>query len=564
MQLSTSGTCAMGLLIGACALSAFLAVRTLLGQLRPLCPSLRAVVLAGVAAGFLALGCRLCVAEGFVSWAPYLDQWHAEISGVAVPLAHGTLGLGDMVAGNNEHRVILTRAVSLSCMLLDGSWDNRPLVVVNYLLESCLVGWVCALAWGSVGWARGSVVAAMAILPMALVSDWETIISSNQMQFVFMAFGSVIALSLAHDFSRRSPGAWAAFAIAALMLASMASGFLTAASLAATAVVVAIAERRSPRGIALFCAACAALVAVGWLTRVDFTALYPIYAKSAGGWFRAFIMYAGWPLSMTGMGAVVLWAPWAVLLATTLYRRAAAPLAPFAIGLGIWALLQSCALGFARAGFLGTMSSRYTEFLGWDIVANAAALAILAGSGTRGRRAAAWAAILAWAAWVAAAEVRRSEAFRPDLVTFREQTREHEQRLGTFMRTGDARVIESVGFPRIPYNAVDILPVLRDRSVLSLLPAPLRRDVVRDSYPALLASAEDGPFCFLAIRVLASGRLFLGAGALLLLAAAALSRFPAAEGRRRSPEPTGTGPAFAWPPRPGRSPASAQPGGART
>ncbi len=558
MQLSASVTFAMGLLFMACAFSAYLAVRALLSQLRPLAPALGSVVMAGVAAGALALGCRLCVAEGFVSWAPYLDQWHAELSGVAVPLAHGTLGLGDLAAGNNEHRVIRTRAVSLGCMLLDGSWDNRPLVVVNYLLESCLVGWVCALAWGSLGWARGSVVAALAILPMMLVSDWETIVSSNQMQFVFMAFGSVIALSLSHDASARSPAAWAALALAALMLASMASGFLTAASLAATAAAVAFAERRPLARIAAFCAACAALAAAGWLTRVNFTALYPIYAKSAGGWFRAFLMYAGWPLSMTGLGAVVLWAPWAALLASTLVRRVVAPLAPFAIGLGIWCLLQSCALGFARAGFLGTMSSRYTEFLGWGVVANAASLAVLAAAGTRARRACAWAAIAAWVAWVGAAEVRRSAEFRPQLVSFREQTREHEQRLGTFMRTGDARVIESVGFPRIPYEAAYILPVVRDTSVQPLLPAPMRRELVRDEGPALLDCAQDGPLCFLSIRVLACGRLLVAAGTLLLLAALALARRPP------SREPTGTGPAFAWPPQPVRSPASAQPGGART
>src|ERR1035441_7788755 len=98
---------------------------------------------------------RLSVAGGHVSWAPYLDQWGAEISGVVAPLAHGTLGWRDLVAGNNEHRVLLTRALSLAVIECNGAWDNRVLVIGNYLLESLLVAWVCALAWSCLGWARG-------------------------------------------------------------------------------------------------------------------------------------------------------------------------------------------------------------------------------------------------------------------------------------------------------------------------------------------------------------------------------------------------------------------------
>jgi hypothetical protein len=550
MHISTSVAAGLAALLAAGAFAAGGSLRALLKQLKPPVGGPSCLLMAGVAAALLAFGCRLCVADGLVSWSPYLDQWHAEISGVAVPLAHGTLGLADLVSSNNEHRVILTRAVALGVLIVDGSWDNRVLVVVNYVLESIAVAWVCVLAWGSLGWARGSVVCAAAFLPMLLVCDWETIVSSNQMQFAFMAVGSVIGLSLAHDYTLRSLGSWSAVAAAVLMLGSMATGFLTALSLGATGLLVAYMDRRPVRKVAGFCAVCAGLAAAGWLTRVEFTALYPIYAKSAAGWMKAFLMYAAWPFPPNVMGFLGLWAPWGVLLSVALWRRKRPPLAAFAVGLGIWSLLQACALAWARAGFLGLVSSRYTEFLGWGFVANAASLVgLLGGVGkTRVARAVTWSIIAAWMAAVGGSDVWRSHSvYEPYLDDFRNHTREHEQRLGTFMRTDDARVIEGVTFPHIPYVADQIIPVLRDAAVQPLLPAPLRRDLVRDREPGLLPNVEDGPLNFLAIHVLGYGPGIVGTGIALLAGAFLLARRPVAA------PPRERGPASAWPRRRGRS-----------
>jgi hypothetical protein len=240
----------------------------------------------------------------------------------------------------------------------------------------------------------------------------------------------------------------------------------------------------------------------------------------------------------------------------TLRRRRLEPLATFGIGLGIWALLQSCALGWARAGFSGLVSSRYTEFLGWGFVANAASIAVLArGPGaTRVGRVVPWAVIAIWMSAVGGSEIWRSRViYDPYLETFRDQTREHERRLGTFMRTGDASVIESVAFPRIPYMAAQIIPVLRDTLVQPLLPAPLRRDLVRDRQPELLPGVRDGPLSFLAIHVLGCGPPVAGAGVALLVGAFMLSRRAAAKARLGdSPSPTGTVPASVLPRRPGR------------
>lgn len=528
MNIST-GVFGVGLvLLGLCAFSVVCALRVMAGQIGSSGANGRWLLLAACGAGLLTFGCRLWIAEGHVSWSPYADQWTAEITGMIGPLVHGTLGWRELFAGNNEHRVVLTRALSLAVVLANGAWDNRALVVANYALESLTVAWVCAVAWSVLGWARGSYVCAAALLPMFLVCDWEALVSSNQAQFVFMATGSVVALSLAQGYSLRTLGSWGALAVALLTLGSMASGFLTAAALAATGALVAFAEGRRLRSVAGFGAACAGIAALGWLTRVRFTALHFLYARDPADWLRAFLSYAAWPLAPGVLGFLALWLPWFVLLYRTLRHRRVQPLAPFALGLGLWDLLQSCALAWTRSGFSGLVSSRYTEFLAWGTVANAVAMVLIFSGAHRGggRRAASLAAMAVWLALVGGSEAWRSAAvYRPYFDSFRAETLEHERTLGTFMRTGDASVVESLSFPRIPmYSGELIVSILRDPQVVALLPGPLRRDQVRDREPQLLAAVQDGPLSLAAVRAEECGPGIAAAAVAVIAAALLLAR----------------------------------------
>jgi hypothetical protein len=505
-----------------CAFCACCAFRALLVQLASSGLSRRLVGLAALGMGVLVFGCRVCLGRGNVSWCPYLDQWYAEFGNLVTPLAHGTLGLHHLFAGNNEHRVFLTRMLSLAATLANGGWDNRVLVLANYLLEAVMVAWVCALAWASLGWLRGSYVGAAALLPMLLVCDWESIVSSNETQFVLMAFGTVMALSLAQGYSLRSLASWGALALSLLTLGSMVTGFLTAVAMMATGLAVALVSRRGLGCAAAFGAVCAALAALGWFTRVEFTALYPIYAKSPAQWLAAFLAYAAWPMPANLLGFAFMWLPWLALSWRTLRSREVQAFAPFALGLGLWDLMQACALAWSRSGLSELVSSRYTEFMAWDLVANAAAAALLAtGPRLQGRaRPAAWAAMLLWLSCAGGFEIWRSGAvYRPYLEEFHAQTLEHEQRLGTFMRKGDPTVISGVEFPHIPFAAKDILPTLGDPLVQPLLPAPLRRDLVRDRQPSLLNGVEDGPLSYVALRVFAFGPWIAAAGAALLASA---------------------------------------------
>jgi hypothetical protein len=518
MPISASVAGAVVVLLSACVFSAFCAFRTAAGWNAGAGASWRWRLVAACGIALFCLGCRLCIAEGKVSWAPYLDQWNAEMSGTLSPLAHGSLTLREVFAGNNEHRVVLTRIASMVAVAANGAWDNRVMVMATFLLQSAAVAWVFLLGWSALGWFRGSLVGAAALLPMFLVCDWENIVSGFQDQFGFMVLGSVVAFSLLGD-----DPAWArrgALVIALIMLGTMASGLLTGCAMAAAFTVVAFAARRwRPR--AGFIAACAAIAAFGWLTRHPFAPLPSLYAQGPGAWLSAFLAYGAWPLPPTLAGFACLWLPWCSLLAWILGKREAPTFSRFVIALGTWVLLQAGVLAWSRAGLSGLVSARYTEVLGWGFVANASAAAVLIAALRipLGARIAMVAAAAIWFGATAATEAWRSRAvYRPYFESFRSQTREHEERLEKFMSTGDASVIESVSFPHIPGTADEIVRLLQDPKVQPLLPGPLRRDLDRRKGIPESGLRGDGPLGKAAAFALRSGPWFASAGIAVLLA----------------------------------------------
>jgi len=478
---------------------------------------------AGVAIGVF--GARLVLANGRVSWAPYYDQWYSVIGGLLAPLAHGTLGWAQFVAANNEHRIVLTRALDLGSVLLNGEWDNRVPVVVMFLLQAMAAGWACAVSWSLLGWLRGTAVAFAVVLPAALVCDWENLVSGFQTQFGFLVLGSVVACSLLSGGPGRPITTAAILAICALLLGSMGSGLVTALVVGAVSFLSWRAGARTgPFPVALVSGA-AALFAAGWMIRPVF-ALVDLQAHGTADFLRALLAYASWPLAPHVVALLFLWAPWAVLALRAAAGRTVPTGFAFPLALGLWVLLQAAALAWSRAGLSGLVSSRYTEVLGWALVANAFAFALLVAPGVPGPwMRVARAGFPVWLLVVAGCEITRSqETYRPYLESFRAQTREQEERLGAFARTGEDGPLTTVAFPHIPAPPEVLLPLLRDPPVRSLLAAPLRRE-----FPSQAGAAvEAGPLSFLAVRALHGGAWLLGAGGLLLLSAAL-------SGRSRSP-----------------------------
>jgi hypothetical protein len=496
----------------------------------------------GCAAGIslLVLGLRLRVADGQVSFLPYLDQWEAEIAGLLGPMAHGTLGWRDFFAPNNEHRVVLTRLLSWAAVAANGEWDNRVMVVLGFVLQAGAIAGTGALAVRCLGWARGGLVALVALWPALLVCDWENVVSGFQSQFHVLILGSLAAFALLPRAWTHRGWRWAVWGLALVLLGSMASGLLTASTLAVATWLIGrqATGRGLPPASVRFAAGCLALAAFGALSRPTFTLLDSLHAQRGSELLSALLAYGAWPLPPSAFGLFVLWLPWC-LLTLRLVRRSAGsslpPLTPFAWSIGCWVLLQAAALAWARAGLLPLVSSRYTEVLVWGSVANAGSLMLILPTPGLNRRVHLFqvALVVLWLGAVGGFQVWRSETiYRPFFLSFRGQTLGQERRLEAFMRTDDGRGLETVQIPEIPYFAARIIPLMRDPGISALLPTPLRgakAERIRMSSRSNGGSSvpvHEGPLTRAAAWLLAHGSILgvLGAADLAALLISAVLR----------------------------------------
>jgi hypothetical protein len=510
-------------LIGLVIFAAWCALAWLLDQMRVFGRS-RSTMLVGVAGmGLLTLGARLALADGFVSWAPYLDQWDAEIAGLLLPLAHGTLGVADMVAPNNEHRVVLTRVLSLLSVSFNGEWDNRVEVLSVFILQALTVSWVSAVAWCVLGLARGTAVCLAMAVPMFLVCDWENLVVGFQVPFCIMILGSLVAFSLSSDPGGRTRYLLGACAAAVLVLGTLASGLLAALTIAGVAVGAAVAQRYGWRRLPLFCGAMAAIVIAGWMAEAHQGPGDTLGAQGVGDFLSAFLAYGAWPFPPSAIGFVLLWLPWSIFVVGSLRRRAVTPAAAFVTGTGLWVLLQAAAISFSRAGLSDLVRPRYTEILSLGLMVNAFAFLLLLDS--RGQdRPSRMARILAlalpiWLCCGAASEIGRSRTvYQPYLAGYRAQTLVYESRLGSFMRTGDEKFLTDTSFHHFPYVAERVVALARDPKVRMLLPAPMRQEFLRGHEPSAPAVVRAGPLTLIAVHAFRNGAWFLLAGTAMVLA----------------------------------------------
>jgi len=506
--------------------SAICAVRWLQASVASVNLRWRALLSASGGIGFLVLGLRLHVARGRISWAPYLDQWYAEIREIMLPYAHGTLTINGLFAGNNEHRIVLTRALSLLLVTINGEWDNRVTVIAMFVLQSLTVAWLCGVSWLFFGWIRGSLLSLVAILPMLLICDWENIVSGFQTQFGFLILGSVVAFAILEIPPSKNSEGWGAITIGILVLGSMASGLLTSLSLAFLGFFSLYVLRRRLSGRDRFYFLAFSIAAVGWITRSRFDPGPIIKAQSLLEFMSAFLAYGSWPLPPTILGIMLLWIPTILLFIRILMRRDLDSRDSFVLVLGFWVLLQAGALAWSRAGLSNLVSSRYTEVLSLSVFANTMAVLTITTTARFGNaKIPAWLAAALWIVIVAGAQVYRSEMiYRSYFDSFSARSLERESRLLEFTRSDDQRVITETQFPHIPCPAEILIPLMRDKSLRRYFPAPIRREIARGAGAQGAFATEAGPLSFLAVHSLRNSWWFTGTGFFGLICAFFIAR----------------------------------------
>lgn len=448
-------------------------------------------VLVGVA--LLAWGLKLGLADsgpGGLSPLPFWDAWDGEISGVAEPLASGTLDPAAWFRPHNEHRIVPTRLVAGLVTFVDGAWDNRVTVAVSLLWLGLALAVLVAVPAGCGDRTAAAACAVVVLAFAAGAADWENTVSGFQGQFHAALLFSVLAFAVV---ARARPGFATGACVAATVLAAMLSmGAGLPAALAA--LVGAGIAWRSERGgmygpsgqrhLTLLTILVPVLVA-GTFLRTRVPGHDALRADGLGGIAEALLHYGTWPFPAHPVALVLLWLPSAALLGHALWRGEPRASHRFLLMLAAYGFGLCLALAESRAATLPHISSRYTTSLALGLVANAGCAAcilrlLLPHAAHRPWRAG---AALAFAAVCAAAVLHRSAWHgHPAAEGYGAASARRTALLLRHAAEPDAGVLRTAAPEDLAYpDRTRLGELTRDPAVVAVLPAAYRRATGR--YP---------------------------------------------------------------------------------
>lgn len=301
----------------------------------------------GAALFCIVLGGRLLWLHLYSRPVPFWDEWEGDALYILIPFLGGFLDWGAMVMTQWEHRILLTRVITLFGTLLNGEWDVRVAMTVSAIMYSATIALV-ATALGSTGHRIGMLAGLVLAVAAALPFDFNNVLWGGQTQMYGLVLLAITVLSLA---AARRITPWVAIAAASgslISLFTMGAGPVAPGCAVGICLVRGWFERDQRRALAGLAGIFFLAALLGVFLHSSSRAHVPFYATTFAQFQRAFIGILAWPLPPRIVFASLLWLPWIFNSVLLLRRRAASPLEWLAVGLGGWGLVNAIALGYAR------------------------------------------------------------------------------------------------------------------------------------------------------------------------------------------------------------------------
>ncbi len=241
---------------------------------------------------------------------PNWDQWDAEALNLFQPWFEGRFHWIDIFQSHNEHRIALTKLLSLAQVGVNGQWDSRFQCVCNAAMHAGFVAitwlWMRRLAtteWASAAFFLGLV--ALTATPMS----FQNLLGGFHSQQVFLLALSLAAFAFLLDAPAWTRRWWIGVTFAALALFSMGSGFFAAAVVLGAAAVDGL-RFHAWRARAPTLVVTALLIVAGWFLHVNFTPHEPLKAHTLNDFVLTFWRACQWPTRDIAIFAIVSWVPW--------------------------------------------------------------------------------------------------------------------------------------------------------------------------------------------------------------------------------------------------------------
>ena len=435
----------------------------------------------------IVVGARFWLIERYSTAMPYWDQWDGIGGLILKPWLEGHLDFHAFFVPHNEHRIVLTRLLSLAVFAANGQWDNLLECAVNAVFVGlsavCFAGTLTSFLDRKHPRLVFLAVAVYFVLPFG----WENTLCGFQSQNYFLNLFSVLTIWGLGFRALGSRGWWVGLAGLVLACLSMATGFFAAVVAGVTVTSKGWSNRRRLNvGETVTLCICIATAAVGWFTHVEVPAHASLRVEGVSAFVMAIMRYTAWPayrFPLCGLLAVI---PVALLAARSLRRMAnrepaEAPDRPPATGgllaLGLWILLQTAAMAYGRGGHSLPPACRYMDLLALGPLVNFLSWFALADGARSARRrvvtlacAAVWTVLLVGGLWAETAQ-----DFRFWLPWYRNKVQHGEQNLRECLTTGDfAKSLAGKQPEELPYPDPVRLAALLDATLRPTMPAEIR------------------------------------------------------------------------------------------
>ena len=432
---------------------------------------------------FCILGSRLHLIDAFGSDVPFWDQW--DIAGKLYPaLTQGTLDPWRLFAPHGEHRILFARLFSLTFIKLNGQWDPIVEMGVHAFIYSLIMTGLCLVLWRLSGRVYLPVFCIMIATIGVLQFSWESALWGSNSFYFLLGFSllSILLLVCSEPLSFR----WFLGLMAALFAQfTAATGFLAPAAVASMLLILCMSgslgfKKSSP---ALFILV--VFVILGLLLRGPFVeqASHPAFFENLDfiRFLTGIAKAAAWPFRIWPF-ALLVWSPFFILIWKLLRTRpACTPFLQFLLALGIWALLQAAAIGFAR----GASASRYRDIHAVGFLVNIIMLFFLIAGSSRWSNEPSWYRRTVWlGAIVLVACIAMSITHFKIAALILERyrlSRIQEVNTARYILTGDPSILLDKPDMHIPYPSADgLIHALSSPSLRDVLPASIRKPLVLD------------------------------------------------------------------------------------
>jgi len=316
----------------------------------------------------LLFGIKLSIIHFYGNATPFWDQWDAEAAGLYKPFIDGTLTWKHLLALHNEHRIFFTRALALTLLVINKSWNPLLQMVVNAGLHTATLLFLNVLLSRFLGRQTVPALLCFSLIVFCIPYGWENVLAGFQSQFYFVVLFSIVSIWVLVT-QKPFSGRWVLGGICGVFaFFSLASGVFAFAATSFVSMICYLTMRRTYRQLGATLVLFALFVSGALLTpSLPHQAVYK--AHTFGEFYNALMIVLAWPISPSFAAALIRNLPMFFFIFLILRKRPQESNSGwFLFAFGIWSLSQVISIAYGRANAI--LAPRYKDLYAIPVYAN--------------------------------------------------------------------------------------------------------------------------------------------------------------------------------------------------